>query len=52
MENIAWYRKYRPSTIEDYIGMTLEDSEPRFTDKDKLPQVALFMGLGCGNYIC
>lgn len=51
MENIAWYRKYRPSTIEDYIGDDIRRIvNSRFTDKDKLPQVALVYGTrGCGK---
>lgn len=49
--NMAWYRKYRPVSIDDYMGDSIKHMvNARFTDKNALPQVIMLHGnRGCGK---
>lgn len=51
IDNMAWYRKYRPSTMADYMGDNIKKVvEARFTVKENMPQVLLIHGnRGCGK---
>lgn len=47
----AWFRKYRPSDLSDYIGEDIRHLvENRFTKKENRPQVIMVQGeRGCGK---
>lgn len=47
----AWYRKYRPSDLSDYIGEDIRRIvENRFTKEENRPQVIMVQGeRGCGK---
>jgi len=47
----AWYRKYRPSDLSDYIGEDIRGIvENRFTKEENRPQVIMVQGeRGCGK---
>lgn len=49
--NQAWYRKYRPKTIDDYMGDYIKRIvNARFRDRSILPQVIMLYGTkGCGK---
>ena len=51
MADIAWYRKYRPSTIDEYMGDSVKHVvDNRFTVKENRPQVIMISGdRGCGK---
>ncbi|MEM4385398.1 MAG: AAA family ATPase [Candidatus Anstonellales archaeon] len=51
MDNIAWYRKYRPLKIEDYMGDNIKHIvNNRFTVPENRPNVILLYGnKGCGK---
>ena len=51
MADIAFHRKYRPLTINEYIGDSMRSILlNRFSDEDKLPQTILLYGMrGCGK---
>lgn len=45
MADIAFYRKYRPRTMNDYMGDAIKKTvKSRFADPRKYPQVILLMG--------
>jgi len=50
-DNTAWYRKYRPRTIEDYMGDDIKHIvESRFNKPESMPQVMMLYGTrGCGK---
>ena len=50
-EQRAWYRKYRPVTMDDYMGDGIKKiTQARFTDPDKRPHVLMVYGTrGCGK---
>lgn len=49
--SMAWYRKYRPSSMEDYMGDNIKHIvEARFTVETNRPNVILVYGnRGCGK---
>ena len=51
MSSIAWYRKYRPYTMEDYMGEGIRHIvENRFTVEKNMPNVTMVHGSrGCGK---
>lgn len=51
MAEIAWYRKYRPSTMADYMGDNIKNVvKARFTVPENRPQVLMISGnRGCGK---
>lgn len=51
MAEIAFHRKYRPLTINEYIGENMRELLlNRFSDESKLPQTILLYGTrGCGK---
>lgn len=50
-ENAAWYRKYRPSTMADYLGDDIKAMvKARFTVPENRPSVIMISGdRGCGK---
>lgn len=50
-QNRAWYRKYRPKTIDDYIGDDIKRAiKGNFSKPENRPQVILIEGeRGCGK---
>ncbi len=50
-ENAAWYRKYRPSTMDDYMGEGIKQVVgARFTIPENRPNVMMVHGSrGCGK---
>lgn len=51
VNNTAWYRKYRPKTMDDYLGESIKQIvENRFTREDARPSVMMIYGTrGCGK---
>lgn len=51
VNNTAWYRKYRPKTMDDYLGESIRQIvKNRFTREDARPSVMMIYGTrGCGK---
>ena len=51
IDNTAWYRKYRPKTMDDYLGESIKQIvENRFTKEEARPSVMMIYGTrGCGK---
>lgn len=47
----SWYTKYRPKTIQDYLGDSIKDIvKKRFKKRDDMPHVIMISGnRGCGK---
>ena len=51
IDTTAWYRKYRPKTMDDYLGEGIKKTvENRFTKEEFRPNVMMIYGTrGCGK---
>lgn len=51
IDNTAWYRKYRPKTMNEYLGDSIKQVvENRFTKESARPSVMMISGTrGCGK---
>lgn len=51
MAEVAWARKYRPVSLDDYLGTTLINTiKNRFSNRDNLPNTIFMYGeRGCGK---
>lgn len=51
LNNTAWYRKYRPKSMDDYLGESIKQIvENRFTKESARPSVMMIYGTrGCGK---